>query len=165
MALDILILTDDSQRASWYFDRAGHDVRDTLQEIHDGINHYFDTHGNADDGGEDKLPEGLCGAVCATLAATILYGVATAPNPEDVGDFFAMMANINEAAGYAEHAMDHNDSMAVEVFFPGHDDDSGQDNVGAVVERLTSWVLAHLPESDPDAFLASLSLEAEVSES
>lgn len=159
--MDIQILTDDSQRAAWYFDRAGYDVRDTLSEIQDGIQHYFETHDDAD----GKLPEALCGAVCATLAATILYGVATAPATADFGEFMAMTANVNEAAGFAEHSLDHNDPMAVEVFSPGHDDDSGQDNLGAVLERLTSWVLAHLPESDPDAFLASLSLDAEVSES
>lgn len=160
MALDILILTDDAQRASWYFDHAGHDVRDTLAEIQEGISHYIETHDN-----DGRLPEDLCGAVCATMAATILYGEATAAEQDmrDMGDVFASLANVQEAAGFAQHAVEHGDRMAVEVFWP--DGVGDEDTVGDVAARLTSWVLAHLPESDPDAFLASLSLEAEVSES
>lgn len=156
--MDILILTDDAQRASWYFDAAGRPTEDVLQELQDGIRHYFDTHPEDD----DKLPENVCGAVCATMAAVILYGEVTAPPAADMQDVLNSYANLQESANFAHHAIEHNDAMAVEVFTPN---DDPAETVQDVAARLTSWVLAHLPESDPDAFLASLSLEAEVSES
>lgn len=148
--MDIQILTDDTQRASFYFDNAGRDPQEVLREVSDGVDHYFTTHNT------DGLPESLCGPVTATLAAINLYALATVPM-----NVWDAVNRAQDASEFADHAMEHGDAMACEVYGPKN---NGDDTVDGAVQRLTEWVLAHLPESDPDAFLASLSFE-EVSES
>jgi hypothetical protein len=145
--MDIEIFTDEAQRASWMFDNAGRDTDAVLSDIGESVSHYIDTHG-----GDDKLPEELCGAVCAVVAAANLYAVSD--EATDIETAMESFGRINEAAWHAMHAVEHGDAMASAVFQP----ESETETVGHVVQRLTEWVVSHLPESDPDAFLASLSL-------
>lgn len=148
ITVDLDRLSDDTYVAEFAWDNSG-DPRPAMEALGEALDHYVSTH----DVSEGMLPDAICGPASALFALGMLLEAVHADNP-----ITAMLA-LAESQHMAAHALDHSDRIA-EAVFGGCDDDAEETTLGEVLDRAQSWVLAHLPESDPDAFLQSESVFA-----
>lgn len=153
--INVAELVDLTYRANLMFDNASTDPTEFVETVNDAVGAYL-----AQTGG-DTLQDDVCGAVNAVVAAagTVEVFRLSAPGAQSDDDaerldnllYIVNVSSITLQA--AEHAVQHNDPMAVACFPDGGSVDEWMSN-------LAEWVPEHLPAFDADAFLESLDLDA-----
>lgn len=139
--------------AEFAWEHAGDDMREVLDSLSEAIVSYVENH-DPDPDRPDTLPPHICGTVCTLLA---LAWLEFSKQALQAGDTYAFMAAVGEVANNGMHAwQEHEHPAAVAIFGPCA---AGDDRLGAIEQRAQDYVLAHLPSSDPDAFLASLTID------